>query len=97
MDDVRARLAQAPTGAWTLQVWLSFLFSTVLTLGGIYFLPVDLWARGYLLMGVMFTIGSTFSLAKTVRDGQEATQLRNRLHAAKAEKLLQEYERVAEG
>lgn len=80
------------TGAWRFQVWASFLVSVVLTLGGIFYLPVDFWIKGYLAMGILFMIGSCFSLAKTVRDDHEAQDFVNRVQKAKTEKILTEFE-----
>ena len=42
---------------------------------GILYLPVDLWTKAFFAMGLLFTIGSCFGLAKTVRD--EAETLRD--------------------
>ena len=78
--------------AWTFQVWVSFAVAMAMTLGGTVFLPVDWWARGYLLMGQLFLVGSTFTLSKTTRDEHEARLLRNRLAKAKNDKLLKEFE-----
>nr|MBA2322153.1 hypothetical protein [Deltaproteobacteria bacterium] len=77
---------------WTAQVWISFLISLAMTAGGIAFLPADPWVKGYLVMGTLFTVGSTFTLAKTTRDNHEAAKLRNRITSAKADKLLKEFE-----
>ena len=80
------------TAAWSAQVWISFLVAMAMTLGGTVMLPVDVWAKGYLLMGQLFAVGSAFTLAKTVRDNHEAAKLRNRITTAKADKLLKEFE-----
>lgn len=64
-------MKQAHTGAWRFQVWVSFVVSSLLTSLGIAYLPVDVWTKGFLAMGLLFTIGSCFSLAKTVRDEHE--------------------------
>ena len=80
------------TSAWKFQCWAAFLISSVLTIGGIAYIPVDPWIKGYLLMGMIFTLGSTFSLAKTLRDEFESNRLINRVHLAKTEKILTEYE-----
>lgn len=80
------------TAAWNFQVWASFAISGALMLGGIVLLPVDYWIRGYLLMGMLFTVGSTFTLSKTVRDNAESARLRNRMKAAKTDKVLREFE-----
>jgi len=60
------------TAAWKFQVWASFALSTTITGLGVLYLPVDLWTKGFLAMGLIFTIGSCFSLAKTVRDDHES-------------------------
>jgi hypothetical protein len=77
---------------WIFQVWSSFVISFILTLGGIYCMPVDFWIKGYLLMGVFFTVGSCFSLSKTIRDNEETKKLVNRIVEAKTEKLLTDFE-----
>lgn len=81
---------------WIFQVWASFVLSMFLTVSGIYFLPCDFWVKGYMIMGVIFTVGSTFSLAKTIRDTEESRKLLNRISSAKTEKLLTEFEYKSE-
>lgn len=83
------------TTAWSAQVWISFFVSFGMTGIGIAILPVDLWVRGYMAMGLLFTIGSCFQLAKHVRDAHEQRRLHNRVHKAKTEKILHEFERAA--
>ena len=68
------------------------MISIVATVAGILYMPVDAWVRGYLAMGLLFTVGSTLSLAKTVRDQHEASKLVNRIAEAKAEKMIRELE-----
>jgi hypothetical protein len=31
-------------------------------------MPVDIWIKGYMAMGVLYLTGATFTLAKTLRD-----------------------------
>jgi hypothetical protein len=83
------------TTAWNAQSWLSFGVSLTMTLGGVAMLPVDWWTRGYLLMGTVFLVASSFTLAKTLRDNHEAAKLRNRISSAKADALLKEFEAAA--
>ena len=80
------------TPAWIFQTWASFILSMGVTSTGIYYLPVDLWVRGFMGMGLLFTVASSFTLAKTVRDNFEAAKLVNRVKDAKAEKLLRDFE-----
>ena len=83
---------QKDTPAWIFQVWASFLLSTLSTSIGILYLPVDGWMKGFLGMGLLFSVGSCFSLAKTLRDNHESSKILNRLTDAKTEKMLREYE-----
>jgi len=83
------------TTAWNFQTWVSFGVSFVMTIGGVLLLPVDWWTKGYLLMGTLFLVGSSFTLAKTLRDNHEAHKLRNRISSAKADALLKEFEQAA--
>ncbi|MBV9852691.1 MAG: hypothetical protein JO250_23780 [Armatimonadetes bacterium] len=78
--------------AWHFFVHLSFALSLGLMCLGIWALPASLWIKGYLGMGLFFTVASTLTLAKTTRDAHEAKKLINRLSEAKTEKMLHEYE-----
>lgn len=78
--------------AWVFQAWASFVLSvSVLTIGIIY-MPVDPWKKAFLGMGVLFSITSTFSVAKTTRDLHEAKQLLTRIDEARVEKLISEHD-----
>ncbi len=78
--------------AWVAQTWVSFVIAAGATLLGIYCLPVDVWIKAFMGMGVLFTIGSTFSLAKTVRDLHEQETLVNRIDEARVSKLIAEHD-----
>ena len=80
------------TSAWIAQTWISFIISLSATTLGIVYLPVDGWVRGYLGMGVLFSVGSTISLSKTIRDVEESKRLTSRVDEAKLERLLAEYD-----
>ena len=58
--------------AWVFQTWASFVVSVGTTAVGIAYLPVDHWMQAFLGMGLLFSIGSTMNLAKTVRDLYES-------------------------
>ena len=83
---------QRDTGAWIFQAWASFVISFGAMIIGIIWLPVDPWVKGFLAMGLLYTVNACFTLAKTVRDNHEAGKLVNRISGAKAEKLLNEFE-----
>jgi hypothetical protein len=83
---------QKDTAAWIFQVWASFVIAVGATAVGIAYSPLDPWIRGFLAMGLLFTVGSSFTLAKTLRDSHEARRLINRLSEAKTEKILRDFE-----
>lgn len=83
--------SQSHSTAWIIQAWASFVVATSATSIGIMYLPVDNWVKGYMAMGLAFSIGSTFSVAKTTRDIHEARRLAYRLDEARTEKLLKEH------
>ena len=82
---------QRHSGGWLFYVKAAFGISLGLMIMGIVWLPTDLWIKGYLVMGIMFVVGSTITLAKTLRDDHEARRLINRISEAKTERLLKEY------
>ncbi|MEU2246192.1 YiaA/YiaB family inner membrane protein [Streptomyces sp. NPDC019224] len=59
---------------------------------GIYFLDADAWVRGFLAIGVLYLVTSCFTLAKVIRDRQEAGQLVSRVDQARLEKILAEHD-----
>ena len=80
----------AHSSAWVAQTWASWVLAVGVTAMGIWFLPVDGWMKAFLGMGVLFTVGSTFSLAKTVRDVHEQQRIVSRIDEARMTKLLAE-------
>ncbi len=83
---------QQDSAAWRFFVQASFAISLILMSVGIFELPVNIWMRGFLGMGLFFTVSSTITMAKTMRDGHESHKLIRRLTDAKTEKILHEYE-----
>jgi hypothetical protein len=88
MDDLT--LTRHSSG-WLFYVKAAFAVSLGLMLLGIFWLPADLWIKGYLAMGLMFAIGSSITLSKTIRDDHEAKRMINRISEARAERLLKEF------
>lgn len=77
---------------WIFFVKTSFACALLGMLAGVVLMPVDLWMRGYIVMGTLFLVGSSFTLAKTMRDQFESNKMINRLSQARAEKLLEDYQ-----
>lgn len=77
--------------SWIIQTWLSFVLSVGGVSIGIFFLPVNVWIKAYLGMGLAFSISSTINLAKTQRDLHESQKIITKLEEAKVEKILAEH------
>ncbi len=78
------------TSAWRFQVWASFAIAVAATIVGIVYLPVAAWVRGYMGIAVLFCVGSSFTLAKAVRDEHEAKRLLTKIESAQAERILRD-------
>jgi hypothetical protein len=76
------------SNAWLAQTWISFVLAVGFTSVGIVYLPVTAWIRAYLTMGMLFSVASTVSLSKTLRDTYEAQKLVARVDEARVERLL---------
>ncbi len=88
------KLYNAPTvhsNAWIAQTWISFVVSIGATTMGLLVMPANFWMKGYMGMGLLFSVGSTISLSKTIRDVEESKRIINRVDEAKLEKLLAEH------
>ena len=91
-NDMNSTVKNQHTAAWRFQVWASFILSFGFTTIGVILLPVEFWVKGYMVMGIVFLVGSCFGLAKTIRDDHESDKLINRITSAKTEKILKEFE-----
>lgn len=75
---MNALLQLRGTTAFFIQSAISFVVSTVGVGAGIAYLPAPLWIRAFLALGMLYVITSTFTLAKVIRDRQEAAAMLNR-------------------
>jgi hypothetical protein len=86
---------QTHSGAWVAFNYANLVIALALTIGGVLFLPLDIWIKGYLLMGIAMLLSSAISVTKTIRDVQESSRLLNKIEDAKTEQLLMRMDRVA--
>jgi hypothetical protein len=86
---------QPHSGAWVTFTYVSFSASAFMVAVGVYFLPLDLWEKGYLSMGIVMLVQSCVTLTKTVRDMHESGRLVNRIEDAKAERILMDFNQAA--
>ena len=80
------------TPAWVFFTQISFAMALMAMAGGIWILPVVLWIKGYLFMGLFFTVSSTITLSKTMRDSHESKKIVNRITEVKTERMLKEFD-----
>ena len=89
MQDINNSQLNSP--GWVFFVKVSFMISIVAMLAGIIIGPMDLTVKGFLAMGTLYLIASTFTLSKTIRDEFEGQKLISKLAEAETQKLLKEY------
>ena len=80
------------TNAFFMQAGISFGVALLTMIFAICYLPVDPWIRAFLGLGTMFLTTSSFTLAKCVRDAQEAQAVYARLDQARVDKILSEHD-----
>ncbi|MDX6361108.1 MAG: hypothetical protein QOC85_111 [Streptomyces sp.] len=83
---------QQSTAAFYGQAVASFSVAIAATAIGIFRLDANAWVRGFLAIAVLYLVTSSFTLAKVIRDRQEAGQIVSRVDQARLEKLLAEYD-----
>ncbi|GAA2810484.1 MULTISPECIES: YiaA/YiaB family inner membrane protein [Kitasatospora] len=87
-----ASMQNRTTAAYYVQAVISFALATAALGLGIAYLPVSAWMRAFLAVGLLYEITSAFTLAKVVRDRQEAGELTSRVDQARLDKLLAEHD-----
>ena len=80
------------TTAFMVQSAISFGIALLALLIGVANLPVDSWTRGFLAVGLLYVVTSTFTLAKVVRDAHETHTVLSRVDEARLERLLAEHD-----
>jgi hypothetical protein len=83
---------QQSTAAFYGQAVASFAIAMLATAIGIFRLNADAWVRGFLAIAVLYLVTSAFTLAKVIRDRQEAGAIVNRVDQARVDKLLAEHD-----
>jgi hypothetical protein len=78
--------------AWGLYCCASFVVAGLMMAVGISMMPGEIWVRAYFAMSALLLTGSSFTLAKMLRDRHEAQRLHQRIEEAKTEQLLKTYE-----
>ncbi|MFF2022594.1 YiaA/YiaB family inner membrane protein [Streptomyces sp. NPDC058171] len=79
---------QQSTAAFYGQAVASFAVALGATGVGIARLDADSWVRAFLAIAVLYLVTSSFTLAKVIRDRQEADRIVSRVDQARVDKLL---------
>ncbi|MEU4096508.1 YiaA/YiaB family inner membrane protein [Streptomyces sp. NPDC026673] len=85
-------IQQTTTAAYSAQAAISFAVALGAMVVGIAYLPVGPWVRAFLAVGLLYVVTSAFTLAKVIRDRQEAGQVSSRVDQARLDKLLAEHD-----
>ena len=80
------------TTAFLAQAMISFGVSLSASPIGILYLPADGWMRGFLTIGLLYVVTSSFTLAKCVRDQHETEQVVHRIDEARLERFLADHD-----
>ncbi|MFD0553711.1 YiaA/YiaB family inner membrane protein [Streptomyces rectiviolaceus] len=92
MSETPAPVKQQSTTAYYGQAIASFAVAIAAVAIGVYSLDVSGWIRAFLAISVLYLTTSAFTLAKVIRDRQEADQLVSRVDQARLEKILAEHD-----
>jgi hypothetical protein len=87
-DNAIPSVPTTQSAGWVAFTYIAFGTSLLMVGIGIAFLPIEIWMRGYLAIGVLMVIQSCITLAKTQRDAAENARLVNRVETARTEKML---------
>lgn len=80
------------TTAFFVQAVIAFGVALLGLLWAILFLPLDPWVRAFMGMTGLFLVSSTFTLAKVIRDNQEAQAVHHRVDQARIDRILVEHD-----
>lgn len=82
--------ATSTTAAFHIQAVIAFGVAIAAMVIGLWQMPGDPWVRAFLALGTLFLVSSSFTLAKCVRDRQDANSALGPVDQARLEKLLAE-------
>ncbi|APO79467.1 YiaAB two helix domain-containing protein (plasmid) [Rhizobium etli 8C-3] len=87
---------QKHSSSWVSFSYISFGTAAFMLAAGLYMMPLDLWGKGYLAMGILMLVQTTVNITKTLRDNAESEKLIRKIEDAKTEKLLVNFNRGGE-
>lgn len=66
---------QKHSSTWVNFTYISFGAAAFMLVLGIWMMPLDLWGKGYLAMGILMLVQTTVNMTKTLRDNVESEKL----------------------
>ncbi|AQS64253.1 hypothetical protein AGRHK599_LOCUS3975 [Rhizobium rhizogenes] len=84
---------QKHSASWVSFSYISFGAAAFMLALGLWMMPLDLWGKGYLAMGILMLVQTTVNITKTLRDNSESEKLIRKIEDAKTEKLLVKFNR----
>ncbi|MBX5022437.1 YiaA/YiaB family inner membrane protein [Rhizobium lentis] len=87
---------QKHSASWVSFSYISFGAAAFMLALGLYMMPLDLWGKGYLAMGILMLVQTTVNITKTLRDNAESEKLIRKVEDARTEKLLVKFNRNGE-
>ena len=87
--------ASMHSSAWVMFTQLNFALTTSAMAIAVWAMPVDMWIRAFMGLGILALVGATITMSKTVRDVHEGNKVTNKVETAKVEKLLRTSDPVA--
>jgi hypothetical protein len=73
----RTQVNTPTTVAFFAQAVISFIVATGAVAAAVVSIPADNWVRAFFALGLLYLVTSTFTLAKCIRDRQEAIAARD--------------------
>ena len=89
------QMSNQNSDSWVFFVKAAFAISVLAMGAAIVFMPTELWVKGYMAMGTLLVITSSVTMTKTMRDEFESDRLLNRIHDARTERMLKEFDEAA--
>lgn len=87
-----APIKQQNTAAYYGMAVASFAVALAAVVIAVLYMDVDVWIRAFLAVAMLYLVTSSFTLAKVVRDRQEAGMLVSRVDQARMEKILSDHD-----
>src|SRR5436189_6394464 len=74
-DKMNLTAPRTDSRAWIVRIRASFFIPLLAACLGIFYLPTDLWVKGYMAIRVLLALTATLTLTKTARDNDGVRKL----------------------